>query len=131
MFISLPRCGQKGRGLESCRWSHKKWRQTCQTRVTVIGCVFVSVFVCCFSVAKSCPTLCNPMNRNTTGFLSPTISQSLLNLMSNEWVMPSYRLLLCRCLSYCPQSCFRDSVILRLTFLCSKHLLCVSPLHLL
>ena len=59
--------------------------------VTVIECIFVSVFVrCCFLVAKLCPTLCNPMNWNTPGFPSATISQSLLKFMSIEWVMPSY-----------------------------------------
>ena len=40
--------------------------------ITVTECIFVSVFVrCCFSVAKSCPTLCNPVNWNTPGFPVP------------------------------------------------------------
>ena len=41
-------------------------------------------------VTKSCPTLCNPMDCSKPGSsLSFTISQSLLRLMSIEWVMPS------------------------------------------
>ena len=50
----------------------------------------------CCSVAKSCLTLCNPMDCSTPGFLlSFTISQSLLKLMSIESVMPSNCLILC------------------------------------
>ena len=47
------------------------------------------------SVAQSCPTLCNPMHWNTPGLLSITNSQSLLNLMSIESVMPANHLILC------------------------------------
>ena len=49
---------------------------------------------CCCSVAKLCPTLCNPMDCSTPGF---TVSQSLLKVMSTESVMPSSHLIL-----YCP-----------------------------
>ena len=45
--------------------------------------------LCCCSVAKSCLMLCDPMNYSTPGFLSFTIFQSLLKLMSIEPVMPS------------------------------------------
>ena len=41
------------------------------------------------SFAKSCPTLCNPMDCSMQGFLSSTISQSLLKLMS---IQPSHPL---------------------------------------
>ena len=37
---------------------------------------------CCYSVAKSCPTLCDPMNCSKPGFLVFMISQSLLKPMS-------------------------------------------------
>ena len=47
------------------------------------------------SVAQLCPTLCNPMDCSTPGFLSITNSQSLLKLMSIESVMPSNHLILC------------------------------------
>ena len=40
--------------------------------------------------------LCSPMNCNTPGFLSFTISRSLLKLMSIESVMPSNHHILCR-----------------------------------
>ena len=47
------------------------------------------------SVAQSCPTLCDPMDCSTPGFLSITNSQSLLKLMSIELVVPSTHLILC------------------------------------
>ena len=47
------------------------------------------------SVAHSYLTLRDPMNWNTPGFLSFTISLSLLKLMSAETVMPSNHLILC------------------------------------
>jgi len=52
---------------------------------------------CCYSFAQSCPTLCYPMDCSTTGFLSFTISQGLLKLMSTKLVMPSNHFIL-----YCP-----------------------------
>ena len=45
----------------------------------------------CSSFAKSCPSLCNPVNTS----LSFTVSQSLLKLMYFESVMPSNHLSLC------------------------------------
>ena len=69
------------------------------------------------SVAQSCPTLCDPMNRSTPGLpaaaaaaaakslqasLSITNSWSSLKLMSIESVMPSCRLILCRPLLLLP-----------------------------
>ena len=46
------------------------------------------------SVAQSCLTLCDPMNRSTPG-LSITNSRSLLKVLSVESVMPSNHLILC------------------------------------
>ena len=57
----------------------------------------------CCSVAKSCPTLCNPMDCSTPGFPSFTISWSLLKLMSIELVMLSNHLILCCHFSFCLQ----------------------------
>ena len=54
------------------------------------------------SVAQSCPTLCNPMDRSTPGLLSITNSRSLLKFMSIESVMPSNHLILCRPLLLLP-----------------------------
>ena len=48
------------------------------------------------SVTQLCPTLCDPMDYSTPGFLSITNSQSLLKLTSIESVMPSNHLILCR-----------------------------------
>ena len=49
----------------------------------------------CYSLAQSCPTLCNPTDCSMPVFLSFTISRSLLKLMSNKSVMPSNHLILC------------------------------------
>ena len=46
------------------------------------------------SVTQSCPTLCDPMDCSTPGFLCFTISQSWLKFMSIELVMPSNHLIL-------------------------------------
>ena len=54
----------------------------------------------CCSVAKPCPTLCNPMDCSTPG--SPVLHQSLLKLMSIESVMPSSHLILCHPLPLLP-----------------------------
>ena len=49
------------------------------------------------SVTQSCPTLCDPMDRQACqASLSITNSQSLPKLMSIESVMPSNHLILCR-----------------------------------
>ena len=55
------------------------------------------------SVAQLCPTLCNPMNRNTPGLpVFITSSRSLLKLMPIKLVMPSSHLILCRPLLLLP-----------------------------
>ena len=51
--------------------------------------------ICCYSVTKSCPALCDPMNCSMPGFPVFTISRSLLKLMSIELVMPSNHLIFC------------------------------------
>ena len=52
------------------------------------------------SVAQSCPTLCDPMNRSTPGLpVHHQLPGFLLKLMSIESVMPSNHLILCRPLS--------------------------------
>ena len=48
------------------------------------------------SVAQSCLTLCNPMNRSMPGLPVITNSQSLLKVTPIESVMPSSHLILCR-----------------------------------
>ena len=57
--------------------------------------------ICCF-VPESCPTLCNPVNCGTSGFLSFTTSQSLFKLMYVELMMPSNHLILCHPLLLLP-----------------------------
>ena len=48
------------------------------------------------SVAQSCPTLCDPINRSMPGLPTITNSWSSLRFMSIESVMPSSHLILCR-----------------------------------
>ena len=60
-------------------------------------CIFITLNFChCFSVAQSCPTLCDPMDCRHQAFLSITNSWSLPKLMSIESVMPSNHLIFCR-----------------------------------
>ena len=47
------------------------------------------------SVAQSCPTLCDPMNRSTPGLPVHHQHQSSLKLTSIKSVMPSSHLILC------------------------------------
>ena len=52
------------------------------------------LLICCCSIPKSCPTLCDPWTAAHQASLSFTIFQSLLKLMSIELVMPSNHLIL-------------------------------------
>ena len=54
------------------------------------------------SVAQSCPTLCDPMNRSTPGLPVHHQLKSSPRLMSIESVMPSSHLILCRPLLLLP-----------------------------
>ena len=54
------------------------------------------------SIAQSCPTLCDPMNRSSQASLSITNSRSSFRLASIESVMPSSHLILCRPLLFLP-----------------------------
>ena len=52
--------------------------------------------ICCYSITKLCPTLCDTMDCSThQASLSFTICWSLLKLMSTELMMPSNNLILC------------------------------------
>ena len=51
---------------------------------------------CCCAVAKSCPTLCDPVDCSTPGPPAPPISRSLFKRLSSESVKPSNHLILCR-----------------------------------
>ena len=54
------------------------------------------------SVAQSCPTLCDPMNRSMPGLPAQHQLWSLPKLMFTESVMPSNHLILCRPLLLLP-----------------------------
>ena len=72
---------------------------------TKLSSVKISYVVQFSSVAQSCPTLCDPMNRwiaACQASLSITISQSSLRLTSIESVMPSSHLILGRPLLLLP-----------------------------
>ena len=69
----------------------------------ILGCFYVGcIYICCCSVAKSCPTLYNPMTITHQAPLSFTISWSLLKSVSIELVMLSNHLVLCLCLLCLP-----------------------------
>ena len=57
------------------------------------------------SVTQSCLTFCDPIDCSTQASQSITYSQSLLKLISIEWVMPSNHLILCHPL-FLPPSIF-------------------------
>ena len=59
---------------------------------------------CCFSVAKLCPTLCDPVDCIHQASLSFSVFHSLLKLMSIQLVMLSNHLILWCRVSFCVQS---------------------------
>ena len=80
-----------------CRWILYCWA-TGEAFKTSVSSVWFS------SVAQSCPTLCDPMNRSTQASLSITNSQSLPKPTPIKSVMPSSHLILCRPLLLLPPS---------------------------
>ena len=66
-----------------------QWLSPCQERDLSSSCSVQFI-------AQLCPTLCDPMDCSTPGFLVHTNSWSLLKLMSIESVIPSNHLTLCR-----------------------------------
>ena len=73
------------------------------------------------SVAQSCPTLCSPMDCNTPGFPSFTVSKSLLRFMSIEWVILSNNFVPCHPLLLLPSvflsiRVFSKGLTLRITW---------------
>ena len=66
--------------------------------------VHMCICCCCCSVAQLCPTLCDLIDCSTPGFLSFTISQSLLKLMPIESIRPSNHFIHCCPFSSCLQS---------------------------
>ena len=60
------------------------------------ACILMYISIWCCSVAKLCPTLCDPWSCNTPRFpVLHCISWSLLKLMSIESVIPTNHLILC------------------------------------
>ena len=56
---------------------------------------WAKTFYCCWSVAKSRPTPCDPMNCSSQASLAFTTSRGLLKLTCIESEMPSSHLILC------------------------------------
>ena len=61
----------------------------------LVSLCYFCVFLQFSSVTQSCPTLCNPMDCKRQASLPITNSQTLLELMSIESVMPSNHLIFC------------------------------------
>ena len=74
---------------------------SCFPDLAIVKNCFSKHGVCC-SVAKSCLTICDPMDCSMPAPLSSTISQSLLKLMSIESMMLSNHLILCHPLLHLP-----------------------------
>ena len=55
----------------------------------------IKVFCCCYSVTKSCLTLCDSVDHTCQAPLFSALSQSLLKFMSIELVMLSSHLIFC------------------------------------
>ena len=94
--------------LDTARWSHQPGSDSGEGGYCPLSCfnlvprVSSKHSVQFSSVAQSCLTLCDPMNRARQASLSITIPRSSLKLMSIESVMPSSRLILCRLLLLLP-----------------------------
>ena len=94
--------------LETHKWTHQIYIFKVTMYHSPNGNISFPVWVlwniCCYccSVTKSCPTLCNPMDCSTPGFLVLHYLQSLLKCMSIELVMPSNHLILCHPLLLLP-----------------------------
>ena len=63
---------------------------------------YAVIYLCCFSVAKSCPNLCDPMDSSMPVPTSLTTSWSSLKFMCIESLMPSNYLILCHPLLILP-----------------------------
>ena len=72
------------------------------------------------SIAKLCPTLCDPMSSSTPALPVRYSSRSLLRLMSIESVMPSNHLILCHPLLLPP------SIFPSIRVFSSESLLCIT-----
>ena len=96
-------CGEKGTFLH-CWWECKLAQPLVRTVWRFLKKLEMELPSIQFSsVAQSCPTLCNPMNRSTPGLpVHHQLTMSLLKLMSIELVMPSSHLILCRPLLLLP-----------------------------
>ena len=68
------------------------WKQLDKQQWNVFFCSYL-YSCCCYSVAQSCPTLCDPMDCQAS--LSFTISWSLPRFMTTESMMPSNHLIIC------------------------------------
>ena len=89
-------------------------------QIIIFWCLcFENLHFCCCSVAKLCPTLCNPWNAVFQASLSFTISWSLLRFTSIELVMLSNHLILHRPLLLLP------SILSIIRVLSSELALCI------
>ena len=65
-----------------------------------------SSIVCCFSVAYSCPALCDPMDCSVPDFLVlpylPEFAQTHVHWLSDGWMFSSNHFILCRPLPLLP-----------------------------
>ena len=71
----------------------------------------MTLWICCCSFTQSCPTLCDPMDRSTTGLPVLHHLPEPTEIMSIDSVMPSHHLILCCPLLLLP-SIFSSELVL-------------------
>jgi len=92
----LQHRGRPGGQGAGCPWLSLEQSQSKALETTDAG------LFCSCSIAKSRPTLCDPHGQKHTRLLCPSLSQSLLKLMSIASAMPSNHLILCHLLLLLP-----------------------------
>ena len=78
-----------------CRAGHVKFKYFIVNAIKISLVLKSHIYFVRCSVAKLCPTLCNPMDCSTPASLSFSVSWSLFKLMSIESVMLFNHLILC------------------------------------
>jgi len=87
-----------------CRAGHVKFKYFIVNAIKISLVLKSHIYFVRCSVAKLCPTLCNPIDCSTPAFLSFSVSWSLFKLMSIESVILFNHLILCHPFLLCLQS---------------------------
>ena len=87
-------------GSQRVRPNWSNWTHTHSTHIDIFNIFSYLIkfqkFHCCYSFAKLCPTLCDPMDCSTPGFPVLHYLQEFAQTHSIKSVIPSNHLILCR-----------------------------------